>query len=197
MTPDLFPQRGSERSASARDWRAAQIDALNLIEFKQNWDGEDSSPVPKLLIDSTIRFFREMEQKQLPAPDSVYPLASGAVMAEWHYEDQTVVSAEIREPGKAEVLAWHPERKPIFRAVIWSVTPIRRRIVRVVSDEIPCEAWVKMGIHLANQGNQSLTDVSLSEFPHSPEAICASFTGENAVPWAVILPANEHFALSA
>jgi hypothetical protein len=120
MTSDLFRHSGPERSSSARDWRAARLEAFGLGDFKENWDGEGALPVSKALILSAINFFKTLERDGCPAPDSVYPLANGSVMAEWHYSDQTVVSAEIRSSGRAEVLVWHPERPSVFEAVLWS-----------------------------------------------------------------------------
>jgi hypothetical protein len=46
-------------------------------------------------------------------------------MAEWHYADDTTVSAEIRQVGKAEVLVWHPKRPSAFEVITWDEAPAR------------------------------------------------------------------------
>lgn len=105
---------------STRKWKIARKEAAEVANYQENWDGEGAVPVPACLVASIIQLFRKMQRKGISAPDAVYPLAIGAVMAEWHYSDQTVVSAEIRKVGKAEVLVWHPNNPSTFETIEWN-----------------------------------------------------------------------------
>ena len=166
MIHNLFQHGKSERSASARDWRTVRLEALGLAEYKADWNGEGALAVPQALIDTTVLFFKEWEKRGDPAPDSVYPLATGAVMAEWHYDDQTTVSAEIREPSKAEVLVWHPERKSQFEVVSLNDLPAKPRPVLPPSKKL---AWEILIRHLTLHGRSPQAD--------SLEGVQSSFSG--------------------
>lgn len=160
MTSNLFRHDGPDRSASTQDWQNARQELLSLVNLKANWDGEDGLPVPQKLIESAAQFFKEMERRGDPAPSSVYALAIGAIMAEWGYADRTTVSAEIREPGKAEILVWHPNRPSVFKIVTWHKSP---RAGYATGSK---KAWEKVAQLLAEHAKQStplLADLASQE----------------------------------
>lgn len=113
MTP--IPYR--EASSPAAQWEVAYDEARDLDKFQPNWDSEGADPVPLSLICATLQLFSTLEAQGFPAPASVYPLADGTVMLEWHYSHGAVESANIRPNGRMEIVRREPNAKPTFRAI--------------------------------------------------------------------------------
>ena len=78
-----------------REWESAYDETRDLDKYMPNWDGANADPVPLKLIQSTLLFFRHLEERLIPAPKSVYPVADGSVIAEWHHPGGCVQIANI------------------------------------------------------------------------------------------------------
>ncbi len=93
-----------------REWESAYDETRDLDKYMSNWDGADADPVPLKLIQYTLLFFRHLEERNVPAPDSVYPVADGTVIAEWHHPGGCVQIANIMS-GRISVVMMDPNGK--------------------------------------------------------------------------------------
>ena len=99
-------------------WLEVIDDTHRLTQLEADWDGEGAQPVPPPLIRSAVALFEALRNNGRAVPDGVYPLPSGAIMVEWHNEDGSRLSAEIRQPGRAKMMHWYPNGGPAeFRCV--------------------------------------------------------------------------------
>jgi hypothetical protein len=101
-------------------WLEVIDDTQRFAQLRADWDGEGAKPVPHALIRSAVGLFELLRQDGRAVPDGVYPLPSGAIMIEWHNEDGTRLSAEIRQPGQAELMHWQPSGQAEFHTVHFS-----------------------------------------------------------------------------
>jgi hypothetical protein len=88
----------------SRQWEAARDEARDLDKYPPDWDGAGADPVPLPLIREVLRLFRDLENQRFTAPDLVYPLADGSVMAEWHHPGGVVQAVNVRGPGRVHVV---------------------------------------------------------------------------------------------
>lgn len=103
---------------AADSWEVAEDEVRLLSTYERDWDGEGADPVPDVLIESTLEWFRGL-RRDGPAPVAVSPLAGGTIMLEWHYPNGSVASVEIRQPGRGEVLVWSPHRPKEYSVTCW------------------------------------------------------------------------------
>lgn len=108
---DLFEDLGFPVS-SPEAWNEVFEEIKTLTE---KCDGEETS---QQIAKSCFDWICQLKNDGLPAPFSVYP-ASGSAMVEWRLLDRTMVSAEIRKVGEAEVLVWRPNFPEKFVKVVW------------------------------------------------------------------------------
>lgn len=104
----------TELFGSSAGWFAIIEETRKLVQLPANWDGEGADPIPPVIINSALALFERLKQAGQPFPDAVYPLPSGSLIAEWHNEDRTRFTAEIREPGRVELMHWFPDRPARF-----------------------------------------------------------------------------------
>ena len=100
-------------------WELAETEVRLLSTYESNWDGDGADPVPDELIESVLGWLKQLRATGNGAPAAVSPLAGGTVMLEWHYPEGEVVSVEVREPGKGEVLVWSPHQPKQFHVIEW------------------------------------------------------------------------------
>lgn len=96
-----------------REWESAYDETRDLDKYMPNWDGANADPVPLKLIQATLLFFRHLEERLFPAPDSVYPVADGTVVAEWHHPGGSVQIANIMS-GRISVVMMAPDGEIIL-----------------------------------------------------------------------------------
>ena len=107
---------------AADAWQLAETEVRQLRTYERNWDGDGADPVRDELIESVLEWFQGLRRSYAAAPVAVSPLAGGTVMVEWHANNGSVVSVEIREPGEGEVLEWSPIRPKKFYVTRWGTS---------------------------------------------------------------------------
>jgi len=106
----------TEQLGSEADWLEI-IEETSKLQLSADWDGAGANPIQPALVRSTIAFLERSRHEGQPVPDAVYPLSSGSIIAEWHNEDRSRLSAEIREPGRVELMHWFPDRPAEFSSI--------------------------------------------------------------------------------
>lgn len=95
-------------------WEEVLDEVRDLDKYQPDWDDEGADAVPLALIRMTCSWLRTLQAQGTPAPASVYPLADGTVMVEWHYEHGAADSANIRSGGRIEIVRREQGAKPTF-----------------------------------------------------------------------------------
>ena len=107
-------------SALPGGWDAAETELLSLMTYARGWDGDDAPAIPVQLIQSTLNWLRQLQDGCGVAPDAIAPTFGGTIMLEWFKPGGGVTSAEVRVPGRAEVLDWEPDRSKNFSTYFWT-----------------------------------------------------------------------------
>lgn len=105
-----------QQAQTALQWESARDEARDLDKYGSNWDGEGADAVSLDLINTTLRWFRGLEDRGHPAPVSIYPLADGTPMIEWHHPGGSTESANIRVGNRVEIVLHLVGEKPLFTA---------------------------------------------------------------------------------
>ncbi|MCE9531004.1 MAG: hypothetical protein K8T89_07755 [Planctomycetes bacterium] len=100
-----------------REWKNAKKELLGLENYHINWDGEGADPVSPELIRTTSALYESMRDLGYPAPCTVYPTPGGTVMFEVHFENGDVISVNVRQTDRAEVVSSCSGKKPEFEVV--------------------------------------------------------------------------------
>ena len=117
-TNGAFVPPASVQECDAPQWQNAKAELLALDQYQPNWDGEGADPVPVELIQATEELYERLRELGHPAPSTVYPTAGGTVMFEIHLDNDEVLSFNVRDPKRAEVVYRFLGKVPEFATVL-------------------------------------------------------------------------------